>query len=250
MGYSVVLQQVRWNENEILFASRLVIEKRVNGIIFLGGSFLWTYDEIKKIGVPFVFLTTTLSNCDKKTFSSVCIDDAFEAKKVTDYLIGLGHKKIAILVSEARNHSIAELRLNGYKNALENHSILFDEELIISAESYNMESGYKALMEKLKEEIEFTAVFAISDTLAVGAIRAIKDSGLLVPHDISVFGFDGQDISRFYNPSLSTIRQPFVEMAECSVEQLFSLLKGKENKQVFFDGIFTCGESCSFVKKK
>ena len=244
----MVLQQVKWDENEIQFASRLVIEKRVNGIIFLGGSFLWTSDEIEKIGVPFVFLTTTLSKCDKKTFSSVCIDDVKEAQKVTEYLLELGHRKIVLLVSDAFNHSVAELRLNGYKNALKKFSVQYNEELIAFAEAYNMESGYKALMGKLKKKIEFTAVFAISDTLAVGAMRAIKDSGLKVPDDISVFGFDGQDISMFYNPTISTIKQPFVEMAECSVKQLFSLLNRKENKQVFFDGILSIGESSSSIK--
>ena len=250
-GYSMVLQQVNETENEILYASRLINEKKVNGVIFLGGSFLWTEEDTCQLDVPFVFIATTLTNCDKTAFSSVCIDDVIEVQKITDYLIGLGHKRIAVLLWEDHDNSIAELRLKGYKKSLQNHSIEYDDELLVFAKSYSMEAGYNAIKDALsKKSNDFTAIFAISDTLAVGAIRAIKDSGLSVPHDLSVFGFDGQDISLYYDPVISTIKQPTAEMTERGVQQLLSLIKGKNNQQVFFEGIMMVGESCSPPKMK
>jgi len=250
-GYSVVLQQVNQLENEIELASRIINEKKVNGIIFLGGSFLWNADDLKQLSTPFVFITTTLTNCDRNAFSSVCIDDEKEFQKAADYLINLGHRNIAVLVWDIHDNSIAELRLKGYKQALEKHSIKFDEKLLIRAKSYSMEAGYDAVLDAFnKKNIDFTAILSISDTLAVGAARAITDFGLLIPDDISIFGFDGQDISFYYNPIISTIKQPSLEIAQNGVKQLFALLDGKKNKQVFLDGVMMPGESCTSPRKQ
>jgi len=248
-GYSVVLQQVNQLENEILFATRIINEKKVNGVVFLGGSFLWNSEDIGRLTVPFVFITTTLTYCDKGIFSSVCIDDVSEVKRVTDYLIGLGHKRIAVLVWEAQDNSVAELRLEGYKKSLKANSIDYDEKLLIYAKSYSMEAGFNAVNDALNSgRNDFTAVFAISDNLAVGAARALKDSGYSIPDDISVFGFDGQDISLYYDPVISTMKQPSDEMAVCGVQQLFSLMNGNTNKQVFLEGVMMLGESCCSPK--
>lgn len=243
-GYSMVLQHVAAEEDEIRKALELVTEKRVCGVLFLGGSFLSKEEKIRWLNVPFVFLTYTLEECDKSLFSSVYIDDIKEAYKAVKYLITLGHKRIAFLAAEISNHSIAELRYIGYKKALTDYGIDINENLIMIADSFQIHSGYEAIQDKLKENEDFTAVFAISDMLAIGACKGILNSGRSIPDDISVMGFDGQEMSHFYNPTITTIKQPVVKMTQSSIEQLFHLINGGENNQEVFESILIEGESC------
>lgn len=247
-GYYVVLQQVGPNENEITRAIELVNEKKLNGVIFLGGSFSHSQDAIKLLKVPFVFVTTNLTNCDKDIFSSVYIDDIKEAYRATEHLILLGHKKIALLVSELYNNSIAELRMIGYKTALKKYLIKFDPDLIIYAESFTMKEAYTSISAILNEAKPFTAIFAISDVLAIGACKAVLDSGLLVPEDISIIGFDGQDMVKYYNPSIVSLEQPVEELAKKSVKQLFNLMNGGKHKQEIFKAKIIEGKSCKKIE--
>jgi len=248
-GYSVVLRHVSIDENELTKAAELAVENKVCGIIFLGGNYLSKENDVLRINVPFVFLTFTLFNCNYSMFSSVYINDVIESAKATKYLISLGHRHIAFLAADVYNYSIAALRLEGYKRALIESGIAFDEGLIIMADTFEIEAGYRTVIERLKAKRDFTAIFAISDILAIGACRGIMESGLSVPEDISVMGFDGQDISRYYNPSITTIKQPVVDMAEKSVAQLFELMDGGTNRQEIFEANLVEGESCIRYRK-
>lgn len=244
----MVLQHVAAEDDEIRKALELVTEKRVCGVLFLGGSFLNGEEKIRWLNVPFVLITFTLEECDKSLFSSVYIDDIKEAYKATQYLISLGHKRIAFLAAEISNHSIAELRYEGYKKALSDHGIEFDEELVMIADSFQIHSGYEVIKKRLKEKADFTAVFAISDMLAIGACKWMLSSGRRIPEDISVMGFDGQEIGHYYNPKITTIRQPVIEMTKSSIAQLFRLINGGENNQEVFEATLIEGESCALIK--
>ena len=102
----------------------------------------------------------------------------------------------------------------------------------------------KALLE---EGVDCTAIFAISDSLAIGAVRALIDAGKRVPEDISVAGFDGTEMAAYYNPSITTIRQPAEIMARETIKLLFDSIKKKTNvQQLIFEGELVPGES---VKK-
>ena len=154
---------------------------------------------------------------------------------MTDYLIRLGHRKIAVLAAEKEDVSIGRMRLMGYLRALREQGIEPDEGLICymnpKLPSYSMENGYVLTRQLLDEGKEFTAVFAFSDTMAVGACRAIAEAGKRIPQDYSVAGFDGIELCSYYNPALTTIRQPIQEIAEESVHHLFDLLDGKSSHQ-------------------
>ena len=106
-------------------------------------------------------------------------------------------------------------------------------------------------MKLLKHRKDITAIFVISDFMAIGAAKAVSDSGLRVGEDISIIGFDGMDVSCYYNPGITTINQPKKEMAEKSVEILFELLKKKgENKHILLDTQLIERESCMDISKK
>ena len=136
----------------------------------------------------------------------------------------------------------------GYKRALEEHGLSIDEELICpmreDIEYYSMENGYMVASELIKKRSDFTAMFAISDVLAVGACRAFKDAGKRVPEDIAVAGYDGIDIGMYYSPSISTIKQPVDEIAKKSINVLFDIISGKQqNQHKVFSGELILRES-------
>lgn len=129
------------------------------------------------------------------------------------------------------DESIGKLRYEGFKKALEDHGIALNQKLIRcmkdDIDTYTMENGYVVTKELLESKEEFTALYAISDSLAVGACKAIIESGKRVPEDYSVAGFDGLDISFYYNPSITTIQQPVEEIAQETIQILFDLIHKK-----------------------
>lgn len=230
--YSFFLQRVDENQDEIDVAIELEKEKRLKGIVFLGGYFSHSKEKLTQLTVPFVLSTIGMAaEFEPNDYSSVSVDDFKESYKLVDYLCSLGHKKIAIITAPMDDVSIGKLRFEGYKKALEDRGLDFNEQLVRcmkeNIESYTMENGYAVTKELLESNEEFTAIYAISDSLAVGACKAVFEAGKRVPEDYSVAGFDGLDISFYYNPSITTMRQPVEEIAEETIKILFDLIHKK-----------------------
>lgn len=172
---------------------------------------------------------------------------------MTKYLLGQGHKKIAILAAEDSNESVGRLRLSGYIRALKEYGIEADDELICpmkdDIEYYSMENGYVVAEELLKKRKDVTAIFAISDVLAIGACRAIKDMGKRIPQDIAVAGYDGIDMGKYYSPSITTIKQPVDEIARDSILLLFDIISGRqEHQHKVYDAKLLIRESTSLAE--
>ncbi|MBQ4900707.1 LacI family DNA-binding transcriptional regulator [Paenibacillus sp. Marseille-P2973] len=230
--YSFILQRVDENQDEIEVAIELEKEKRLKGIVFLGGYFSHSKEKLDQLTVPFVLSTIGMTpDYDPHEYSSVSVDDFKESYKMVDYLCNQGHRKIAIITASMDDVSIGKLRYEGYKQALEDHGLELNDKLVYSMkeniESYSMENGYEVTKELLSSGEEFTALFAVSDSLAVGACKAIFESGKSVPEDYAVAGFDGLDITYYYHPSITTIRQPVEEIAEETIKILFDLINKK-----------------------
>lgn len=235
--YSLVLLHVDFNEDEVDVALEQIKEKRLRGIIFLGGHFSHSEEKLKMLQVPFILSTVGCppGNMSRELYSSISVDDEKESGRIVQYLIDQGHRDIAILSAEEEDESIGKLRLDGYKKTLEQNGIPVRDELICSmdcdVEFYSMENGYKVTKELLARGTKCTAIFAISDILAIGASRAILESGKRIPEDYSVAGFDGVDLGRFYTPSITTIRQPAEKLAEATVNLLFEIIAGRKTHQ-------------------
>ncbi len=233
--YTFVLQQVEEEENEIEAAIRITQERRLKGIIFMGGSSSPDPGLLKRLTVPYVFCTVDSRIPEDLTgWGIVAIDDEAESYRIVDYLCRRGHRRIAIITAYAHDTSIGKLRLNGYVRALKDHGIEYAPELVVQMQMqgggsiYTMQNGYERAQELLRSGTEFTALYAISDTIAIGACKAIFDSGLSVPEDISVAGFDGLDQALYYHPSITTIEQPMNEMALETSRMLFRLIQDKD----------------------
>ena len=187
--------------------------------------------------MPFIFSTvgSIPENISRNLYSSISVDDRLESAKMVEYLISIGHTRIAILVAEAQEQSISRLRLEGYCDSLKVHDIEINQNLICHTEEklshFSMENGYLSTKRLLARGEPFTALYAVSDSLAVGALRALHEAGLRVPEDISLAGYDGIDMTNYIVPSLTTIRQPAEKMAKDTTKLLFDIIAGKKTHQ-------------------
>lgn len=234
--YSFFIQHMGAQQDEVEAAMGLVEEKRLRGIIFLGGDFRNKMGRIARIKVPFVVSTASLPEIPKKCAASfVTIDDQAESRKMVDYLCRQGHKKIAILASDEKDENIGKLRLEGYRMALKENGIPVQEKLIRHLNkddtAYSMENGYRMMKKLLQEKTDFTAVFAISDLMVIGACKALLEAGKRIPEDVAVAGFDGLSYTEFFEPSITTMAQPVERIAKESVGSLFEMIKTKESRE-------------------
>lgn len=197
--------------------------ERLDGLIILHEIELPDFRQyLQENRIPTV-LVTFEQNFWKAT--SIHVSEEEAAIAAMQHLLKLGHRKVAFI--GGIKHSFSIQRLEGYRKALEHAGVEFDENRVVLSETYNMAGGAKALEELLHRKVEFTAVFAITDELALGAIRVLKDNGMHVPSDVSVIGFDNIELGSFSIPRLTTIGQPMVEMGQTAVALLHSLVTSK-----------------------
>lgn len=252
-GYTMIIEQNDYNfyqDVDTLIA--FVKEKRLQGVICLGGNFIdINTDSFDGINVPIVLTSVnTISKKGKEKYSSVGIDNVKGAYEATKYLIDKGHKNIAIILGEANDMGVSWWRLNGYKKALDDKKINIDDDLILIG-GYSSAGAYEVTLDLIKKRKDVTAIFALSDIMAIGAAKAIIDSGLKVPEDISIVGFDGMDESKYYNPGITTVKQPKKLMAEMSANLLISLInETEENKHILLDTKLIERESCYDIPTK
>ncbi|WP_415334934.1 LacI family DNA-binding transcriptional regulator [Clostridium perfringens] len=249
-GYTMILQQNDYaTEDDVDNLIAFVKEKRLQGIICLGGNFLNINDEsFQFLDIPVVLTSVnTLSKESKNKFSSIGIDNVLAAKASIQYLIDKGHRNIGILLGEKNDVGISGLRLEGYKKALEENNIPYSEENVFIGD-YDYSGAYRVTKEIINNRKDITAIFSISDIMAVGAAKSVIDQGLQVGEDISIMGFDGMDISKYYNPGITTVKQPKKNMANNSIDLLLALLAKKEDhKHIIFETKIIERESCKEV---
>ncbi len=247
-GYSMILEHHDYlSDDEMNNLMSMIKEKRLQGVICLGGNFTEVKDDdFIDINVP-VILTSVNHKYGKEfsNFSSVSIDNEKSAYSATKYLIDCGHKNIALMLGDENDIGISHRREAGYLKALSDNNISYNKGYTLLG-NYNYRDAYEETKNFLKKYKEVTAIFAISDIMAVGCAKAIKDSGLVVGKDISIIGFDGMDISEFYSPTITTVIQPKVEMAKISVDLLLDLIANKtDNKHIILNTQLVKRESTS-----
>jgi DNA-binding LacI/PurR family transcriptional regulator len=204
----------------------LIRQKRVDGIIIVspGRNHIPIIERLLEMDVPIV---STSRIPDISEVHCVALDDYKGACMAVGHLASLGHRRIGFINGPKTLASSMD-RLKGYRDILGRHSISYDETIVINGDT-SIESGYSIMHELLKDQ-SLTAVFAASDLMAIGAIRAITEYGLQVPHDISIVGFDDMPFSAYLNPPLTTIRQEAYKRGRTSGKMLIDLFAGKKVK--------------------
>jgi len=219
-GYTGVVNYLDEESNEVHESSIVCNEKKSLGVMFLGGNPKNFQNDFSKISIPGILVTSSGEDFGYENLSSVTTDDYKAASSAISYLIKMGHEKIGIIGGKYEMSNMSEIRLRGAVDELEKYGILFDEALQYEMARYSLEGAYEGAQRLLIKNPELTAIFAMSDVMAIGAMRAIADKGLSIPEDISIIGFDGIDLANYYNPKLTTIRQLQDELAKNSVDIL------------------------------
>lgn len=196
-------------------------EMRVDGIIIMHEKLSEDIRSfINKLDIPVIF--SSVRPLDHK-FVSVIIDDYEAAYDATRYLIELGHERIAFIGGDMRDITSGQNRYVGYRNALKDQRVRIVNDYIRFGD-YKTLSGYNLMKELLACEPRPTALFAVSDDMAVGAMNCIHDHQLKVPDDISIIGFDGSQLTELVRPRLSSMEQPIQDMGKITVDTLIELI--------------------------
>ena len=223
--YPLIVDYMDEDDNEVLRAIQLCREKKPLGILFLGGNQAHFRRDFHRISVPCVLVTNDASGLDFENLSSVYVDDRQAVRCAMEALMDLGHRKIAMIGGDPTVSDISRQRLQGCLDALGSRGLSFDPELDYRAVRFSYADGYRAAASLLASGRQFTALFAASDVMAIGAIRALKDRGLRVPEDVSVMGFDGLELGSYLVPKLATVAQPVRELAQRSIDILTSCIQ-------------------------
>lgn len=223
--YQLMVDYLDEDSNEVARAVQLCRERKPLGVLFLGGSNQNFLRDFSAIDVPCVVVTNDASQLPYGNLSSVTTDDTQAARAAVETLISLGHRHIAIIGGDCRVSDISRLRYEGCMQALQQQGLPFDPEQDFRDVRYSYQDGYQAVQELLDAGRQFTAVFAMADVMAIGAIRALRDHGLRVPEDISVMGLDGLPLGDYLVPKLATVSQSVEQLAARSVAILLDALE-------------------------
>jgi len=227
--YTLRVYYLDEERNEVEEAVRLCKERKPLGVLFLGGNPQYFEAEFGQVTVPSVLVTNRGDMLGFKNLSSIATDDEAAAEEAVNYLLGQGHRNIAIIGGDRHVSRTAKQRYMGCVRSFEKHGLVYDAENYYERGRFSFESSYEATIRLLEKNLPLSAVFAMSDTMAVGAIRAICDAGKKVPDDISVMGFDGIPLAEFYNPKIATIRQGYKELAKRSTKVLLGMIEFGED---------------------
>lgn len=161
---------------------------------------------------------------------TVISDNIDGAKQAVDHLHQLGHQKIGFVKGLAYSLAARE-RLEGFLAQMDKHSIPVREDFMLTSNYYSFEEGYEAGLRFVDLKEKPSAMFVVSDIVAMGFIRALKDYGIQVPDDVSVVGFDDLPFSKHFEPSLTTIHQDTKVLGEKAAKKLLELMHGKTDNR-------------------
>lgn len=197
---------------------------KADGLILLGyGDYLAYQSKLEKLVEQRTHFVRWGAVLEGQPGVSIGCDNFHGGQLVGEHLAGLGHRHVAFLGGASRHCPEFLARYRGCANALERVGIRMDPALQVDAES-SEDDGYAAAMELLRRGRPFDAVFAASDLIAIGAMRALAEHGRRVPEDVSVVGFDDIPMSRFTNPPLTTVNQNTTQAGELLVSALLGLI--------------------------
>jgi LacI family transcriptional regulator, repressor for deo operon, udp, cdd, tsx, nupC, and nupG len=240
-GYRVLLGDT---QNDVQLEEQylnVLPQKQVDGMIFLTARTRKELMEEMSRQFPIVLACEYLEGTDIPTVS---IDNISSARKATEHLIGLGHRRIAHLTGPM-DVILSRDRLRGYYQALAQHDIDVDAALVQEGD-FSFESGYNVTLKLLALEKPPTAIFAANDAMAIGAIKAVRHRGGRVPDDVAVVGFDDIQMASIFEPGVTTIAQPMFDIGKQAMKLLLQLIDGEEvdRRQFVLPDRLVIRESC------
>ncbi|HEY3700270.1 MAG TPA: LacI family DNA-binding transcriptional regulator [Spongiibacteraceae bacterium] len=196
-----------------------VSQRQVDGVISLGSTLPAIPQRKGSARIPLIMACEYLHD---DAVTSVSIDNVAAAQLATQHLLDHGHTRIAFINGPATT-PLSKDRLLGYRRALKRAGLSGDKALIVRGD-FSLASGERAARELLESKARFSAIFAASDAMAIGAIKELRARGKRVPHDISIVGFDDIEFAQYVEPPLTTIHQPRREIGRAAMQQMLSEL--------------------------
>ncbi len=227
-GYHLLIMVTHSQSDRAREALMMLYKKQADGVVFLGS--LLPETELVELNKQYP-LVLCCEYHEHTALSRVSIDNYLAAYQAVSHMIRMGHKRICMISS--LNGAISTVqRERAYIQALKDYHIESEPDILQGTYSYD--SGYeKARILLRRVELPF-AIFAISDTLAAGALCAVAEQNMLCPRDVAVMGFDNIDMAKMFYPKLSTVNQPRREIGVTAIEMIIERLNGKnECRQVF-----------------
>lgn len=226
-GYTVMVCQSNESFGREIVNTRRLRDSLVDGFIISVSSETKVFDHFNQIiekQIPMVVFDRVTPYLKAP---GVRIDNEDGGFQATEHLIEQGYKRIAILAGP-RNLGISNQRLEGYLRALKKYKVKVDEDLIIYCD-FNQDYAYLATQELLSMKKRPDAIFTISDRMAIGAMLAIKDKGLKMPHDIGLVGFNNEPVTRLVTPAISSVDQPAFELGKIAAKLFIELVHNNDD---------------------
>jgi len=227
-GYSVFLCNTELDTQRELFYVDVLSKKQVDGIIFVAaGDQPDSLDFLLRQNMSVVMIDRDLPNIE---VDAVLTDHRLGGFLATRHLIELGHQRIACIAGPSSITPSAE-RITGYRQALQEAGLPYDESLVVRGD-YHAQSGMEITYSILAMTPRPTAIFALNDLMALGALRAAAEANYSVPRDLAVVGYDNLELARFTSPPLTTIAQPKKEIGTQAVNLLAARIAQKSRPPV------------------
>lgn len=213
-GYHILISATDANESYLTLAKK----RNLDGIIVIGMYPDEFYQQMKKTHIPIVLID---SYTNDHYYHNVRIDDAYGSYLATKHMLENGHRQIAFFSGQIKENGVMKKRLVGYRQALEEFNVAFNDELVFE-DQIDYESGISLANKLLSSHVKATGIIAAADILAIGAIKGLFDAGCRVPDDYSVIGFDDLEISKYLTPGLTTVKQQISLKGQRAVELLLN----------------------------
>ncbi len=209
-----------------------MLHRRVDGLLILNPRADDRYRHVLPLiekGMAVVYVGDTPRD---ERISSVRCDDYGGGYEAARYLIHLGHEALATIVGPENEECTFE-RLGGYREAMDKAGLALSQALTVRGD-WSATSGYRAIRQLLATGRPFSAVFAQNDRMAVGAIRSLREAGYCIPDDVSVIGFDDIPLASYFDPPLTTLRQPLEESGRRAADLLIETIQepGRPSEQI------------------
>jgi len=222
-GYTVILCNTSEDMEQEKNYVQTLLNRQVDGMIVASYTEKHRHiDELNKRQFPIVL---ALRGKDE-SFNTVGVDNAHWAYQAVRYLLEQGHRNVAIAVGDL-GVRLYQQRLEGYKKALAEYGIPFDEDYLIY-DQVGPDSVYDGVCGLVKSGRKVDAIFTSNDYRAFVALSALKELGVRVPGDISVMGFDGVRMSALVSPTLSTVQQPMYQIGEKAMKRLVAMIQAEK----------------------
>ncbi|WP_273129280.1 LacI family DNA-binding transcriptional regulator [Bacillus weihaiensis] len=223
-GYDFVISGI----SKVDECKNWVMKRNLDSLLVLGKFPKKVFDEMKTLSIPLVFIDSFEDYAND--YTNIRIDDELGGYLGTKHLIELGHKRICFVPNGQIDHEVDGQRYLGFKRALEEAGIPYQEDMVYIGPSNTFENGYN-IGRELANRTNLTAIFTSSDITALGIIKSLNDQELKVPQNMSIVGFDDLMISKYSSPSLTTIRQDVFKKGSLSAEMAIQAIENKETKK-------------------